>query len=560
MTEQEKKKQEGYLPKGSDEATYSKANTPYVQSEGVTSLQGKSSGALSNYESIASKDGIISEGTKGAMSQQYKTPTAVSQADAYLRGALSKIQSGKTSYSDQVRDMISQIQGRDKFSYDVDKDPLFQQALASAMNSGRSAMQDTIGQASALTGGYGSSYATSAANQAYNAFIEDAYDNLPQYYQMALDAYQSEGDEMYRQLGMLTDADEREYGRLINAFDATSAYRNQAYNEAYQQFRDSKSDAFTTANLEMSEHSQRASDAFNLYGAYVSEAEAAYAKEYQSWADSVEQAWKMIGMQNQDYWAQTEFDEGVRQYNQNFTEEQRRYNETMAFNKEQAKLDEDYRWATFEEQKKQNEADNKYRDRAMSQSVYEFAVTHGDKDGNGVLTPDEIAAYNAADKDGNGASPKYSLDDSEINKIEEIIEDNGGVSEVSELAVLDYLEQKGKMPATDEQMKIVQSVYMNSDGNLPTSSPAQKAGSVSKFRTAEGDNFDITIDGKTYGVKNHGKVDNKTKEELDKLSITDETAFAYNGEIYVKYAGGYYLVGAKALHGGTYDDALKALK
>ena len=39
MTEQEKKKQEGYLPKGVDEATYSKANTPYVQSEGVTSLQ-----------------------------------------------------------------------------------------------------------------------------------------------------------------------------------------------------------------------------------------------------------------------------------------------------------------------------------------------------------------------------------------------------------------------------------------------------------------------------------------------------------------------------------------
>lgn len=422
MTEQEKKKQEGYLPKGVDEATYSKANTPHVQSEGVTSLQAKSSGALSNFESITSKDSIISNSTKGAISQQFRTPTAVTQADAYLKGALSKIQSGKTSYSDQVRDMISQIQGRDKFSYDVDKDPLFQQALASAMNSGRSAMQDTIGQASALTGGYGSSYATSAANQAYNAFVEDAYDNLPQYYQMALDAYQSEGDEMYRQLGMLTDADEREYGRLINAFDATSAYRNQAYNEAYQQFRDSKSDAFTTANLEMSEHSQRASDAFNLYNAYANEAESAYAREYQSWADSVEQAWKMIGMQNQDYWAQTEFDEGVRRYNQDFAEnqrrydqdfaeEQRQYNETMAFNKEQAELDEAYRWATFEEQKRQNEADNKYRDRAMSQSVYEFAVTHGDKDGNGVLTPDEIAAYNAPKQTGNNNNTETKLDE-----------------------------------------------------------------------------------------------------------------------------------------------------
>ena len=40
-----------------------------------------------------------------------------------------------------------------------------------------------------MTGGYGSTYATTAGNQAYNAFIEDAYDNLPQYYQMAMEAY-----------------------------------------------------------------------------------------------------------------------------------------------------------------------------------------------------------------------------------------------------------------------------------------------------------------------------------------------------------------------------------
>ena len=86
---------------------------------------------------------------------------------------------------------MTQIQNREDFEYDVDKDPLFQQALASAMNSGKTAMQDTIGQASALTGGYGSTYATSVGNQAYNAYIEDAYNNLPEYYNMALQAYQA---------------------------------------------------------------------------------------------------------------------------------------------------------------------------------------------------------------------------------------------------------------------------------------------------------------------------------------------------------------------------------
>ena len=81
---------------------------------------------------------------------------------------------------------MGQIQNRDKFSYDVDNDVLFQQYLASSMASGKTAMQDTMGQASALTGGYGSTYATSAANQQYNAYIQDAYNNLPEYYQMAM--------------------------------------------------------------------------------------------------------------------------------------------------------------------------------------------------------------------------------------------------------------------------------------------------------------------------------------------------------------------------------------
>ena len=47
------------------------------------------------------------------------------------------------------------------FSYDPDSDSLYQTAKANAIANGKVAMQDTIGQASALTGGYGNSYATS---------------------------------------------------------------------------------------------------------------------------------------------------------------------------------------------------------------------------------------------------------------------------------------------------------------------------------------------------------------------------------------------------------------
>lgn len=168
----------------------------------------------------------------------YQPSEAYNQAMAYTQSLLDKLNTGRTDYSDKVDSMMARIEGRDKFQYDFNTDPLFQNALASAVNSGQNAMQDTIGQASALTGGYGSSYATSAANQAYNSFIEDAYSNLPQYYQIAKDAYDTETADMYNQLGMYSDADERAYGRLSNAYNLNYGRANDEYNKGYQNYWD----------------------------------------------------------------------------------------------------------------------------------------------------------------------------------------------------------------------------------------------------------------------------------------------------------------------------------
>jgi hypothetical protein len=151
---------------------------------------------------------------------------------------------------------MAQIQGREDFSYDVSKDTLFQQSLASAMASGKTAMQDTIGQASALTGGYGSTYATSAGNQAYNGYIQDAYANLPEYYQMALEAYQMEGQEMYDQLGMLTNADATEYGRMYDSWNANFTNTQNMYAQEYGAWQDSISNAYNMGNLQLDEQGQ----------------------------------------------------------------------------------------------------------------------------------------------------------------------------------------------------------------------------------------------------------------------------------------------------------------
>ena len=290
---------------GEDDATYEKRNTEFAKSDDVNSWDAKTNDSYSNFSQEASNKNIISQDVKNNLNKQFSVSSAISQADAYLSSQLQKIQSGKTSYSDDVQNMMDKILNREKFTYDVDTDPLFQQALASAMNSGKQAMQDTIGQASALTGGYGSTYATSAGNQAYNSFIEDAYDNIAEYYQMAWNQYQAEGDEMYRQLGMFTDADDREYNRNVTAYDATYQHRNRMYDEQYNMYRDDKNDAFAMANLQITEHGQKVSDAYNLYNATSNQADKLYEREYNSWLDSVNMAYKNAEMLNSDYWNQS---------------------------------------------------------------------------------------------------------------------------------------------------------------------------------------------------------------------------------------------------------------
>lgn len=366
---------------GVDDATMDKIKPQsFTESDKVTNLDKQTQDAHSNLGALTSKDKLISDDTMATINSSFKTPTAVKEADKWLSNQLSIIQSGKTSYSDQVRGMIDKIMGREKFSYDVDKDPLFQQALASSMNAGKQAMQDTIGQASALTGGYGSTYATSAGNQAYNAFIEDAYDNLPQYYQMALEAYQMEGDEMYRQYGMLSAEDDKEFNRNVTAYDATYQHRNQMYNEAYGQFRDTKSDAFASANLQLNEHGQRVNDAYNYYNATSNQADKMYEREYSKWADEINMAYKYADMLNTDYWNQTNFDEGVRQYEKNFDEGVRQYEKNFGENVRQfeTSLEEDKR--RFDANYNQTEKWNQIN---FDEGVRQFDVTMDYNKSNG---------------------------------------------------------------------------------------------------------------------------------------------------------------------------------
>ena len=63
-----------------------------------------------------------------------------------------------SKWQPQIDTTIGNILNRKDFQYDVNADALYNQYKDRYVNLGKQAMQDTMGQAAALTGGYGSSF------------------------------------------------------------------------------------------------------------------------------------------------------------------------------------------------------------------------------------------------------------------------------------------------------------------------------------------------------------------------------------------------------------------
>ena len=197
--------------KGVDSSLVDTINSKYTENDALLEQKQGVTDRANAYMDFASNTDIISSDVWAGLTTGYSKSSAVLQAEQLLQSKIDQGYAG--THKEALNNLLNDFMNREDFEYDVDKDQMFQQALASAMNSGKAAMQDTMGQAAALTGGYGSTYATTAGNQAYNAFIEDAYNNLPEYYNMALAAYEAEGQQMIQQYNMLDAADTKEYQR-----------------------------------------------------------------------------------------------------------------------------------------------------------------------------------------------------------------------------------------------------------------------------------------------------------------------------------------------------------
>ena len=180
---------------------------------------------------------------------------------------------------------MNDIENREKFSYDVNGDALYQQYKDQYVNLGKMASADVMGQASAMTGGYGNSYAQTVGQQTYQGYLQQLTDKIPELYQIALSKYNSEGEELYNRLGAYGNLYNTEYGEhrdtVADSKDQLSHYTNLygiKSNEEYGQWYDNE-------QLQMAANEQAYKKLADMLGISTDLAKTLYDRAYQGQFD-----------------------------------------------------------------------------------------------------------------------------------------------------------------------------------------------------------------------------------------------------------------------------------
>ena len=129
----------------------------------------------------------------------------------------------RSQYDTIINGLLEKISNREPFKYDVNGDALYQQYKDRYTQGGQMAMRDTMAQAAALTGGYGNTWAQNAGQQAYQQYMTQLADKIPELEQRAYDRYADEGDRLRDQYSLY--ANERN-----NVNDIYNTERNFDYN------------------------------------------------------------------------------------------------------------------------------------------------------------------------------------------------------------------------------------------------------------------------------------------------------------------------------------------
>jgi hypothetical protein len=308
---------------------------------------------------------------------QYKPSNTVQTAQQNLAThTASKPTQYQSNWASQLDGLMSQIMNREKFSYDMNADALYQQAKDMYTNQANMGMQNAMAQASALTGGYGSSYGQMVGQQAYAQQMQGLNNMLPELYQNALNQYINEGNELYNRYNMVANQENLDYGRYrdsMNDYLAERDYLNSIYNTeaerdynryldernyTYQTDRDAIADSRYEQEWAASEEQRLHDNAYQdkLFDYNASRDEAADAQ----WREQFEYGKAQDALAQENWYKQFEYAQEQDRL------AQENWNKQFEYGKEQDALAQKNWQDQFEYGKTQDALDNKYRDDAFT--------------------------------------------------------------------------------------------------------------------------------------------------------------------------------------------------
>ena len=156
-------------------------------------------------------------------------------------------------YAEKRKGYLDEYENRDPFNYDFNSDALYQQYKDQYIQQGQMAMMDTMGQAAAMTGGYGNSYAQSVGQQAYNQQLNQLNAIMPEMYDRAFGIYQQKGQDLLNMYDLYTGLSNESYNkylgdvdRFYNELNAATNYAQNLYNKEYGEWSDKTKMDFDT--------------------------------------------------------------------------------------------------------------------------------------------------------------------------------------------------------------------------------------------------------------------------------------------------------------------------
>lgn len=124
-----------------------------------------------------------------------------------------------SKWETQLSQTLEKLLSRPDFTYTPESDPAYQAYRSAYVRKGRRAMEDTLGKATALTGGYGNSYALTAGQQTYDGYLQSLTDKIPDLYQLAQSRYDKMTLELRQTAELLREQQEAEKKDYDDAYD-----------------------------------------------------------------------------------------------------------------------------------------------------------------------------------------------------------------------------------------------------------------------------------------------------------------------------------------------------